>query len=416
MRRNLPRYPRARFEIADRRLSRAVRALPWESPIESWRERGIPHLPVRRGIGRHPLIFVEADGRALVIKELGVDGARREIAVYRRLRELGIETLEPVGVVVREEAPVLIETSAGAQRAENEIGHSVTRLADRVLPDSLLFRFGFTRDNRRRILDAELDLFVDLHVNGIYWGDASMANTLIRFRKENIPYVGRHTRLQAVLADAETVEMRGALSDALRRADVETFIDSMHWMHEDLRLAGIFRDPHATEEDTAFFLGEYERRYAIAVEERAFQERTGLDVRRMLGRVRDRTYLETLLRHIEEHKWYLSESAEREVPLHEAAVRWRAEVFAPVCALFRKQKVLELFPGKTASDLYVEVMTHKYFLSREKGEDVGMVEALRDYAERFGQKPLLAAFWNRLARSLVRVLGVREAFRLGVVT
>lgn len=416
MRRSAARYPHIRFEIADRRLARAIRALPWEAPIESWREHGVPHLRVRRGIGRHPLVFIEADGHALVIKELGVDGARREIAVYRRLRELGIEALEPAGVVVREEAPALIETSAGAQRADNAVGHSVTRLADRVLPDSLLFRLGFTRDNRRRILDAELDLFVDLHVNGVYWGDASMANTLIRFRKEDIPYVGRHTRLQAVLADAETVEMRGALSDALRRADVETFVDSMHWMHEDLRLAGIFRDPGATEEDTAFFLGEYERRYAIAVEERAFRESTGLDVRRMLGRVRDRAYIGTLLRHIEEHKWYLSESAEREVPLQEAAARWRTEVFAPVCALFRKQKVLELFPGKTASDLYVEVMTHKYYLSREKGEDVGMVEALRDYAERFGQKPLLAAFWNRLARSLVRVLGVREAFRLGVMT
>lgn len=416
MRRNPRRHPRVRFEITDRRLSRVVRALPWDTPIESWRERGVPHLRVRRGIGRHPLIFVEADGHALVIKELGVDGARREIAVYRRLRELGIEALEPVGVVVREEAPVLIETAAGAQRTENAVGHSVTRLADHVVPDSLLFPLGFTRDNRRRILDAELDLFVDLHVNGVYWGDASMANTLIRFRKENIPYVGRHTRLQAVLADAETVEMRGVLSDALRRADVETFVDSMHWMHEDLRLAGVFRDPRATEEDTAFFFFEYERRYAIAVEERAFQERTGLDLRRMLGRVRDRAYIETLLRHIDEHKWYLSEGAGREVPLHEAAARWRTEVFAPVCTLFRKQKVLELFPGKTASDLYVEVMTHKYYLSSEKGEDVGMLAALRDYAERFGQRPLLAAFWNRLARNLVRVLGVREAFRLGVMT
>jgi hypothetical protein len=407
-------YPRIRFEIADRRLARAIRALPWDAPIESWRERGIPHLPVRRGIGRHPLIFVEADGHALVIKELGVDGARREIAVYRRLRELGIEAWSRqawwCGKRRRPDRDL-----RRAQRTENAVGHSVTRLADRVLPT----RFSFASVSPRQPAphpDAELDLFVDLHMNGIYWGDASMANTLIRFHKENIPYVGRHTRLHAVLADAETVEMRGALSDALRRADVETFIDSMHWMHEDLRLAGIFRDPHATEEDTAFFFGEYERRCAIAVEERAFRERTGLDVRRMLGRVRDRAYLETLLRHIEEHKWYLSESVEREVPLHEAAVRWRTEVFAPVCALFRKQKVLELFPGKTASDLYVEVMTHKYYLSREKGEDVGMVEALRDYAERFGQKPLLAAFWNRLARSLVRVLGVREAFRLGVVT
>jgi len=56
----------------------------------------------------------------------------------------------------------------------------------------------------------------------------------------------------------------------------------------------------------------------------------------------------------------------------------------------------------------VEVMTHKYFLSRTEGRDVGMARALRDYAERFGRRPLLAAVWNRMSRKLARILGVGE--------
>ncbi len=397
----------------DRAVRRAVRALPWTAPLDDWRRRGVKHLRVRRGVGRHPLVFVESEGVKLVVKELGPAGARREIAVYRRLQELGIPSLAPVGTVVREEPPLAVATPTGNQFEANAAGHTVTLLAEHVLPESLLFPLGFSRENRRRIWDALLTLFVDLHVHGIYWGDASLANALIRFTKEVVPQVGKRTRLEALLADAETVEVRESLSAALRRADFENFLDSMRWLNEDLRLAGILREPRVTAEDERYLHGEYERRFAVAAGERVFSEATGLDVRGLLGTVRDAVYLENLRRHIDEHKWYLSERAKGEVPLRKAAEDWYVRVFLPVCELFRSEKVLDLFPGETASDLYVEVMTHKYFLSREQGRDVGMAAALRDYAERFGKEPILAAIWNRLSRKLVQILGVHEQMLLG---
>ena len=48
---------------------------------------------------------------------------------------------------------------------------------------------------RDRLLDAMASLLVDLHRAGVYWGDCSLANTLLRRDGD---------RLQAHLVDAET--------------------------------------------------------------------------------------------------------------------------------------------------------------------------------------------------------------------
>ena len=100
--------------------------------------------------------------------------------------------------------------------------------------------------------------------------------------------------------------------------------------------------------------------------------------------MRDAAYHDTLRTHINEHKWYLSERRGAEVSLPEAADDWLTRVFAPLTELFRAEDLPRLFPGKTAADLYVEVMTHKYYLSRSAGHDVELPEALHSYARAFG--------------------------------
>ena len=55
-------------------------------------------------------------------------------------------------------------------------------------------------------------LLVDLHRNGIYWGDCSLANTLFT-RDGQI--------IQAWLVDAETAEFHPSLSDGQRDIDLE---------------------------------------------------------------------------------------------------------------------------------------------------------------------------------------------------
>ena len=59
-------------------------------------------------------------------------------------------------------------------------------------------------------------------------------------------------------------------------------------------------------------------------------------------------------------------------------------MFIPICRLFRGEGGLKFFLGNTASELYVEVMTHKYYLSQTQDADVGTIYAMREYVCRLG--------------------------------
>ncbi len=400
---NLPEtVPLITFEL-EKGFEELLREFPWYIPILDWKSHGVRHLEIKRGIGRHPVIFVEVGGRQFVIKELSSAGARNEIDRYREMLRRGIHTLVPVGSVVREERPILVETKIGLQRERQEVGHSVTLLVDRVLPDSLLYRRSFRKENRLKIWDAVVDLFVEMHTNGVYWGDASLANTLVKFLKEDIPHIGKRTILRAVLADAETVEIHERVSDSLRLADVQFFLESMEWIDEDLRASGILREELASAQDRAYILNRYEEMFASAVRALGFEERTGIRLKTYLGRVRNAADVTLLEKHIDEHKWYLSEEEQREVSRREAALDWEARVFVPMCELFRREGIVDLFPGKSAAELYIEMMTHKYYLSERAGEDVGMLMAVRDYLKRHSPNSLLTELWQTIAEPISRI-------------
>lgn len=343
-----------------------------------------------------------------MVKELGVRVSLREIENYRQMLQRGIHTLVPLGCVARTEEPIAVETPVGIQYEANVVGHTVTLLMENVLPDSQLYRRAFRFESRRRIWDAIALLFAELHGNGVYWGDASLANTLIRFMKVDIPYVGRRTQLKAYLADAETVEINPTIPDSLRKADIQYFLESMDWVDEDLRVSGIVRETVASEQDKSYLVEAYERSYEVYSKSREFEHLTELNVEQLLGTVPRPEYLEQMRRHIEEHKWYLSERRNREVSYAEASRDWYRGIFVPICDLFRQEGVLDFFPGKTASELYVEIMTNKYFLSRERGRDVGMLLAMHDYAERFGTEVKPMPFWKELAEKMLAILGWKE--------
>jgi hypothetical protein len=242
-----------------------------------------------------------------------------------------------------------------------------------------------------------------------------LANTLVKFLKIDIPYIGKKTQLKAYLADAETVKIHRSLNDALRFSDVEFFLESMAWLNEDLRASGIVRSDLATQRDKDYVQSQYERMYEIALMERRFEEASNLNIKKYLGKVRDGAYLDLLQKHIEEHKWYLSERRQQEVDLKEAGQDWLKTIFVPLCELFKNENVLDMFPGKTASDLYVEIMTNKYYLSEKRGKDVGMVYAMHDYAERFGSEPPLKTFWRDIGKKMLNVLGMKEHWLLMVM-
>jgi hypothetical protein len=60
----------------------------------------------------------------------------------------------------------------------------------------------------------------------------------------------------------------------------------------------------------------------------------------------------------------------RAVPLPEAAASWYDHVYHPIAEAIRKHRVLELMPGWTEADLYVEI-TRRWLELGEGGQATG---------------------------------------------
>lgn len=382
-----------------------IRTLPWHVPIGEWNLHGVRILEIKRGASRHEVIFVRTPRFSFGIKEISEEISRKEVYNYETLLLNGIHTLVPVGTVTREEAIVASDTPIGRQYERNVTAHTVTLLVEKVLPDSALFQRKFSFESRKAIWDAVAELFVELHSNGVYWGDASLANTLVKFEKIDVPFVGRKTVLKAYLADAETVEIHPTLSDAQREAEIAFFFESMDWMNENLRIGGAERDTLATEIDKQYFRARYDLLYRADEKKKDFFRQTSFNMDEVLGRVSNPEYVDLFLSHIEEHKWYLSERLHAPVSTMEATQDWFAAVYTPLCRMFRTEGILDYFPGKTAAELYIEIMTNKYFLSKKAGTDVGMMQAMNDYAERFGTSLQTESLMKKITETMKSLLG-----------
>ncbi len=403
--------PTIRFHV-DPIFEEELKKLPWSVPIDEWHRYGVKTLNIKRGISRHVVVFVKVGRFSFGIKEISEEISKKEIQSYEHLLLNGIHTLIPAGYVVREEEPIAIETPIGIQFEKNFIAHTVTVLVDKVLPDSLLYSRNFRKENRQKIWDAIVRLFVQLHSNGIYWGDASLANTLIKFEKREVPFVGLQTILIAYLSDAETVEIRPTLSKLMREADLNFFFESMEWMNEDLKVSGVVRNDVGTEEDKMYITERYTLLYSVEQKKKKFKQQTLFNIDKFLGSISNPAYVDLFLKHIEEHKWYISEQLKHDVSLAAATRDWYETIFVPICALFRSEHILELFKGKTAAELYIEIMNNKYYLSEQAKKDVGMIAAMRDYAQRFGATELHKNLLEQLADSMLKILGLKEAMLL----
>src|SRR5579859_4263556 len=234
--------------------TRRLAHLPWHLPLEEWASQGVATLSIRRGESRHPVIFIESDDLRYAIKETTPHMAQREIHILLDIEFRGIPALSPVGVVVVSAPPLRVESAEIGglpQYISGDRGYTVTRLAARVMPHSLLFRLPFNRKTKHRLLGAVAVLMVELHEHGIYWGDPSLANILIRID-------GR--RVMAIMADAETAEIfAGPISKGLREQDLSLFQESLIWQAEDLRQArGLADDVEVLDEaDFSYFLRRY---------------------------------------------------------------------------------------------------------------------------------------------------------------
>ncbi|HEY7126427.1 MAG TPA: DUF4032 domain-containing protein [Ktedonobacterales bacterium] len=400
------------FELprADRE---ALADFPWEAGLEAWPTRGVQAVQARRGESRHTVLFVEATGRRYAIKETAPDVARHEIRQLQEVRRRGIYALEPVGVVVAPGPLVPVGVVAGVtQYLPGDLGYCITRLAQRVIPQALLYRYPFTQANRHMLWNAIVALLVELHRRGIFWGDPSLANVLIDLSQHQV---------RALLADAETVEIfPGPLDERRCQQDLGALQESLLWPGEDIRqLRGGEAVPSPiTEEDTAYIREHYAALrqargwaqlqalgYAIrdprwqregppdpqgpapqltpqaaavpplwgeTARPRWYQER----IQSLLGIAVPLQFARQFYSHLTTHQWLMCERTHREISLEDAARDWYEHHHLPAITLLSTY-----FPSESDSlEVYLGVLEHKWRLSLHAGFEVALEEAALDYA------------------------------------
>lgn len=194
-----------RLDIRLRVASPGLLALPWLEPLAEWAATEVPLRDIPVGPSRHLVRFVETDGRLWALKELPVRIAAKEYAALRGLEAKSLPAVRPAGLVVQRFEDTAILLTRFLERS-----WQYRRLLMRIPLDM--------PKHRERLLDAMASLLVDLHRNGVFWGDCSLANTL--FSRDG-------QVLQAWLVDAETSEIHPELSDGQRQLDLDILVENV---------------------------------------------------------------------------------------------------------------------------------------------------------------------------------------------
>jgi hypothetical protein len=374
--------------------------LPWHEPLEEWQEDRLTEIP-QRGISRHVVRFIAENGEVFALKEIPERLARREYSILRRIGQMGIPAVEVLGVVV------------------DRPNHLDAILVTRFLDFSSSFRALFANPRGAhmtdRLMDAQVELLVRLHLAGIFWGDCSLSNTLFRFDAG---------ALAAYLVDSETAEIHAQLSAGQRAYDLDIAYEKVAAELMDLQAGDLLAEDVDPIDAAADLVHRYHRLWAELTDEEVMQRheqryRIGERIRRLneLGfdvdeveliddpgggsrlklttRVAEpghhrrmlfaRTGLDVqenqaqrLLADIASYRAWLEQSEQRRVPEAVAASRWLTQIYQPVVAAIPAHLRTRL----EEAEIFHEILEHRWFLSEAAGRDVGTTAAARDYFAR----------------------------------
>jgi tRNA A-37 threonylcarbamoyl transferase component Bud32 len=195
--------------------------LPWGVPLAQWEHERIVEMPL--GIHRHVVRTVRYGDRLYHLKELPRRYALREWQFLRHLRDEGVPVVEVVGIVT-------LRDDADGTRLDACL---ITQHLEFSVPYRLLFLRREHHALRTPLIDAMAQLLVRLHLNGFFWGDCSLSNTL--FRRDA-------GSLAAYLVDTETGELHDELSRGQRITDLELAAEKAAGELLDLQAAGVLGD------------------------------------------------------------------------------------------------------------------------------------------------------------------------------
>jgi hypothetical protein len=393
----------AGLDMRLRSASPGLLSLPWREPLAEWDATEVPLRDIPVGPSRHLVKFVETDGALWALKELPQRVAAKEYAVLRDLEARSLPAVRPAGLVVQPHEDNAILVTRYLERS-----WQYRRLLMRIPPELTA--------HRERLLDAMATLLVDLHRNGVFWGDCSLANTL--FSRDG-------QVLQAWLVDAETSEIHSRLSDGQRAYDLEILVENVAGGLLDLATRldlppesheGFFdeassvaaryealwevlhAEPTFSYDDRYLVEGQIRRlhdlgfavdevvlrpagpgqealRLKVAVAARRFhatqlRDLTGLDVGEGQARI--------LLGDLRAYEAQLQQRLQAEVSGPMAALRWMEEVLRPGMA-----KAHEAVGGLgDPIQAYCDLLEVRWLLSEQAGHDVGDAVALEALAKR----------------------------------
>jgi Domain of unknown function (DUF4032)/Lipopolysaccharide kinase (Kdo/WaaP) family len=400
---NARRGPASRLDLRLRTASPGLLALPWLEPLAEWDATEVPLRDIPVGPSRHLVRFVETDGELWALKELPERIAGKEYAVLRDLERRSLPAVRPAGLVIQPHDGNAILVTRYLQRS-----WQYRRLLMRIPPDMSA--------HRERLLDAMASLLVDLHRNGVFWGDCSLANTL--FSRDG-------QVLQAWLVDAETSEIHPRLSDGQRRHDIDIMVENVAGGMIDLAVRldqppesydalideaasvatryqalwdVLYAEPTFSFDDRYQVEGQIRRlhelgfavdevtlqpagdgdgtlRLRVAVAARRFHatqlhDLTGLDVGEGQARI--------LLGDLRAYQARLQQETRTDVPDQVAGRRWLAEVLTP--GMERAHRAV----GELGEPIqaYCDFLEVRWLLSEQAGRDVGDEAALDALAHR----------------------------------
>ncbi|MBN2046050.1 MAG: ParB N-terminal domain-containing protein [Anaerolineales bacterium] len=104
---------------------------------------------------------------------------------------------------------------------------------------------------------------------------------------------------------------------------------------------------------------------------------------------------EEVKEHIAVHRHYMGLEREEEISIEEASASWVDNVYLPAVEAIREQKLLEDFPGRTETDLYLWLKKHQRELESDWHRAVPDSDAAADLTLRFGER-LWHRFWTKL--------------------
>jgi len=109
-----------------------------------------------------------------------------------------------------------------------------------------------------------------------------------------------------------------------------------------------------------------------------------------------------LLEHIQVHRYFMGLEQQREIPYEKAVADWYDQVYLPVVRVIREQEILQRFPERTETDLYLWLSRHRAELEDALGWEVEPEAAATDLVRQYDPGALQRV--ERVARRLLGAL------------